>query len=680
MCIMKEVSVYRVYKIMDLEVLKVTPAKQKQFAVRGIYTVEDLLQYLPKKYKDYSKITGLLPGDQVSCFQATLKAVEIRESKVKSVLARCIENTSGRYVFIRWFNATWMYRKICAMVDHTVTVIGKAEFNEQYQSYSVIQPEVFEISDIDVLGIYPVYKSVPGMSYEYLTGKMQDALDTGLLESEDLPEDIIGRTDVVGMPTALRYIHMPKTMEEVAIGQKRILFNDLIYFAIHNELNARSISAGSPFNVKSRALEWKIQNGLPFKLTEDQQKAVNELIDYAMKGKRINCLLQADVGAGKTICAALVAASIIDSGYQAALMAPTQVLAKQHYETMQGLLGPYGIEIVFLFSGMKKKERTEALAKIADGTAQMIVGTHSCIANDVNYHKLALTIVDEEHKFGVAQRSKIIEKAAMGVHNITMSATPIPRSLAQVVYGDEIQLQTIRSMPEGRKPVITGIGRDKGKTFRFLLKEVKAGHQAYVVCPVIDPSEKLPNLKSVEEVRDEYESVLGPYGVRIATLTGRDSKEQTEATIQAYKNGDYDVLIATTVIEVGVNVPNATMMIITNAERFGLSGLHQLRGRVGRSDLQSYCVLQSDAEDDKAMARLNAMVSTTDGFQIAEADLKLRGAGDFLGTQQSGDNKYVSLMLAYPEQYEKAKEYARELINRGADSCDMMRLIENERE
>lgn len=680
MCIVKEVSVYRVYKIMDLEVLKVTPAKQKQFAVRGIYTVEDLLQYLPKKYKDYSKITGLLPGDQVSCFQATLKAVEIRESKVKSVLARCIENTSGRYVFIRWFNATWMYRKICAMVDHTVTVIGKAEFTKQYQSYSVIQPEVFELSGIDVLGIYPVYKSVPGMSYEYLTGKMQDAMNTGLLESENLPEDIIGRADVVGMPTALRYIHMPKTMEEVAIGQKRILFNDLIYFAIHNELNARSISAGSPFNVKSRALEWKIQNGLPFKLTEDQQKAVNELIDYAMKGKRINCLLQADVGAGKTICAALVASSIIDSGYQAVLMAPTQVLAKQHYETMQDLLGPYGIEIVFLFSGMKKKERTEALAKIADGTAQMIVGTHSCIANDVNYHKLALTIVDEEHKFGVAQRSKIIEKAAMGVHNITMSATPIPRSLAQVVYGDEIQLQTIRSMPEGRKPVITGIGRDKGKTFRFLLKEVKAGHQAYVVCPVIDPSEKLPNLKSVEEVRDEYEAVLGPYGVRIATLTGRDTKEQTEATIQAYKNGDYDVLIATTVIEVGVNVPNATMMIITNAERFGLSGLHQLRGRVGRSDLQSYCVLQSGAEDDKAMARLNAMVSTTDGFQIAEADLKLRGAGDFLGTQQSGDNKYVSLMLAYPEQYEKAKEYARELINRGADSCDMMRLIENERE
>lgn len=665
---------------MDLSVLKVTPAKQKQFAARGIYTVEDLLQYLPKKYKDYSKITGLLPGDQVSCFQATLKAVEIRESKVKSVLARCIENTSGRYVFIRWFNATWMYRKICAMVDHTVTVIGKAEFNEQYQSYSVIQPEVFEISDIDVLGIYPVYKSVPGMSYEYLTGKMQDALDTGLLESENLPEDIIGRANVVGMPTALRYIHMPKTMEEVAIGQKRILFNDLIYFAIHNELNARSISAGSPFNVKSRAMEWKIQKGLPFKLTEDQQKAVNELIGYAMQGRRINCLLQADVGAGKTICAALVAASIIDSGYQAVLMAPTQVLAKQHYETMQGLLGPYGIEIVFLFSGMKKKERTEVLAKIADGKAQMIVGTHACIANDVNYHKLALTIVDEEHKFGVAQRSKIIEKAAMGVHNITMSATPIPRSLAQVVYGDEIQLQTIRSMPEGRKPVITGIGRDKGKTFRFLLKEVKAGHQAYVVCPVIDPSEKLPNLKSVEEVRDEYESVLGPYGVRIATLTGRDSKEQTEATIQAYKNGDYDVLIATTVIEVGVNVPNATMMIIANAERFGLSGLHQLRGRVGRSNLQSYCVLQSDAEDEKAMARLNAMVSTTDGFQIAEADLKLRGAGDFLGTQQSGDNKYVSLMLAYPEQYEKAKEYARELINRGADSCDMMRLIENERE
>ena len=652
---------------------------EKQFAVRGIYTVEDLLQYLPKKYKDYSKITGLLPGDQVSCFQATLKAVEIRESKVKSVLARCIENTSGRYVFIRWFNATWVYRKICAMVDHTVTVIGKAEFNEQYQSYSVIQPEVFELSDIDVLGIYPVYKSVPGMSYEYLTGKMQDAMNTGLLESENLPEDIIGRADVVGMPTALRYIHMPKTMEEVAIGQKRILFNDLIYFAIHNELNARSISAGSPFNVKSRAMEWKIQNGLPFKLTEDQQKAVNELIDYAMKGKRINCLLQADVGAGKTICAALVAASIIDSGYQAVIMAPTQVLAKQHYDSISASLAPYGVNTVYLDSTLKKKERDGILKLIADGSAQLIIGTHSCVGKDVVYKDLALTIVDEEHRFGVKQRAAIIEKAAKGVHSITMSATPIPRSLAQVVYGDEIQLHTIKTMPSGRKPVKTRVFKKQLGNMKFILKEVQAGHQAYVVCPMIETNEKAPELKSVEVVSKEYKDFLEPYGVRIATLTGKTSTEETEETINKFKNGEIDVLIATTVIEVGVNVPNATVMVITNAERFGLSSLHQLRGRVGRSDLQSYCILQSEDETEKGLARLQVMCDTTDGFKIAEADLQQRGAGDLLGTQQSGDNKYVSLMIANPERYQDALTAAKELIRRGKDCCPMMEQIMEER-
>ena len=296
------------------------------------------------------------------------------------------------------------------------------------------------------------------------------------------------------------------------------------------------------------------------------------------------------------------------------------------------------------------------------------------------YKDLALTVVDEEHRFGVNQRAAIIEKAARGVHSITMSATPIPRSLAQVVYGDNVQLYTIRTRPEGRLPVKTRIFKNELGNMKFVLKEVRAGHQAYVVCPMIEQSEKSPELKSVDAVSQMYRETLEPYGVRIAELTGKTPKEEADGIIDRFKSGEIDVLIATTVIEVGVNVPNATVMIITNAERFGLSSLHQLRGRVGRSSLQSYCVLQSEDESEKGLSRLKVMCDTNDGFQIAEADLKQRGAGDLLGTQQSGDNKYVSLIIANPEIYREATGYARELINRGWDCCPLMTRIREERQ
>ena len=260
-----------------------------------------------------------------------------------------------------------------------------------------------------------------------------------------------------------------------------------------------------------------------------------------------------------------------------------------------------------------------------------------------------------------------------------MSATPIPRTLAQVIYGTAVQLYTIVTMPEGRKPVITGIATDENKVFRFILKETKRGHQTYVVCPMIDPSDDVEGVLSVEEVSSIYLKALGPYGVRIATLTGRNSKAETEEIISDFKDGKIDVLIATTVIEVGVNVPNATTMVVTNAERFGLSSLHQLRGRVGRSNLQSYCVLQSTDQSEKGRMRLDAMVRTTNGFEIAEEDLKIRGAGDFLGTRQSGENKYMALMLAYPEKYKYAQEIAKRILDDGKP-CRMLARVKSEQE
>ena len=666
---------------MELEAIGVKPQKKKQFESRGIASVEDLLQYLPRTYKDYRAVTGVLPHDQISVLVGTVLSCERRPGNGKQfVTATCRIEPQNLDLTVRWFNMHWIFQKIkdLASRHEKVIIAGKLDFDSRY-GYGLNQPEIFEPYREQILRIYPVYRSINGMASSYLEEVMHKALSIGLASSEILPRDILASAGEVSMPVALRSIHMPNTMEEIEQGRSRILFNDLLYFAIHNELNRNEVSAGSQYNIKTRSLLGKIVTSLPFFLTADQSKAVEEMLINAEDGRRINALIQGDVGCGKTIICILMAAAFADNGYQAVIMAPTQVLAKQHYEAISSMLDPYGIRTAYLDSSFKKKDRDCVLKDIADGTAQIIIGTQSCIGKDVVYKDLALAVVDEEHRFGVKQRTAIIEKASRGVHSITMSATPIPRSLAQVIYGDNIQLHTIRSMPNGRKPVKTRVFRNQTGNMKFVLKEVQAGHQAYVVCPMIEKNEKIPNVKSVEQISKEYEDFLGPLGVKVGSLTGRNSKEEAEEIIIRFKEGEIDVLIATSVIEVGVNVPNATVMIITNAERFGLSSLHQLRGRVGRNSLQSYCVLQSEDESPKGLARLQVMCKTTDGFQIAEADLSQRGAGDLLGTQQSGDNKYVALMIANPEKYRYTVQIAKELIQRGRDCCPMMERIYAER-
>lgn len=663
---------------MELAALGIKPNKKKQFESRGISSVEELLSFLPRKYKDFSQITGILPSDQVSCLRARVTNVSSKNAgKVPYVSADCVEFPSGKPIHVIWFRSMWIYSRIRSLINKSIVVVGKVDYSDKF-GYSIVQPEVFDYET--ALGIYPVYRSIPGMSTEYLQEKMQAALNVGLTGSEIIPEDIVDREGELPMPVALRYIHTPQTIRQSEEGMNRILLNDLLYFALHNELNKAEISKGSQYNIKSISLMNAVKSALPYQLTVDQEKAVDEMVRTARDGRRLQSLVLGDVGSGKTVTAALVAAAFIGSGYQVVMMAPTQVLAKQHLASFREMMEPHGVQIAYLDSTLKAKERREVLKSIVSGEAQLVIGTHACIAGDVVYSNLALTVVDEEHKFGVKQRAAIVEKAAAGVHSITMSATPIPRSLAQVIYGDNVQLHTIKTMPLGRKPVITGIAKDPAKVFRFLASEAKKGHQAYVVCPMIDANDENPDVGSVETVSEEYRKVLEPLGVSVETLTGKDSKARTEDVIERFKSRDIDILIATTVIEVGVNVPNATTMVVTNAERFGLSQLHQLRGRVGRGDLQSYCVLRSDTQDDKALERLNALCQTTDGFKIAEADLKLRGAGDFLGTQQSGNNKYVMLMLGNPERYKTAVRLAKELIDRGMSCCKLTQKVEEERQ
>lgn len=665
---------------MKLESIGVTPAKEAQFAKRGIYSVEDLLQYLPRGYKDFSRETGLQPDEDCSCF--LFRLLNVKKSvgpRVSYVRATGFELRTHANVSITWFNQNYLADRFLPYINCDFYVAGKVAYNPTYNNYTVNSPDFFEPVRQGVNRIYPVYGKVPGMSNEYLTGKINVAFSISAATAEKIPYEIVSRCGYLSEREALYHLHNPINQEQIAEGQRRIVFDNLLYFAIHNEWALNTAAAESAFCITPGEIVQKIKDGLPYHLTEDQEKTVSGILDSAASGKRVNALVQGDVGCGKTIVALLIMAAAAASGYQSVLMAPTQVLARQHFEEVSAMMAAYGLKTVYLGAEMKAKERNKVKKMIRDGEANIIIGTHSVISESVEYHNLGLTVADEEHKFGVAQRTALVKKAAAGVHSITMSATPIPRTLAQVVYGSGIQLYTIRSMPAGRKPVMTGIATTKEKLYRFIVNEAKKGHQTYIVCPLIDTSDALDGVRSVEEVYKECCDILGPQGIQTAMLTGKNSKAETEDIIDRFRKNEYSVLVSTTVVEVGVNIPTATTMVVSNAERFGLASLHQLRGRVGRSALQAYCVLVEGKQTEKGRLRLDTMCRTTDGFQIAEADLSIRGAGDFLGTRQSGENKYITLVMGYPEVYDTARGIARELLA-AADPCALVEQVRQEKE
>ena len=664
---------------MQLSSLGVNAQKEKQFSRKGIYTAEDLVRYLPRKYKDFTKETGILSEDEVSCVTVHVDRLLTNYGRIETLKAFCTLTTTGETLVVTWFNQNFLKAKLQDVTGRNAYVAGKIRYNEQYHNYEISSPEMFEPNISLGKRVFPVYSKIPGMSNDYLTEKLQLATGYADLTQETLPYELVAELGLLSIKETLYKLHFPKSMEQVRQGQERLMFDDLLYFALHQEWATRNSAVGSPFSIRTLQLYNAILGSLPYELTQDQSAALESMIGDIRQGKRINALVQGDVGCGKTIVAFLMMAAMAGSGYQVVLMAPTQVLARQHCEDLNALLAAHGHEAVYLGSELKAQEKKSALKRIASGEARFIVGTHSVLGKDVVYKNLALTVADEEHKFGVVQRRALVEKAAEGVHSITMSATPIPRSLAQVVYGNAVQLHTIRTMPAGRQPVLTGIAVSRERIYKFLVSQIRQGRQAYVVCPMIDQNEDMGDVKSVEEVSKEYEKALSPFGIRIAMLTGRDSKARMEQVISDFKSGQIDILISTTVIEVGVNVPNATVMVVSSAERFGLSSLHQLRGRVGRSSLKSYCVLESECKTEKGRERLDAMCRTTDGFEIAEADLKLRGAGDFLGTKQSGDNKYMALMLAYPEKYKQTQKIACDLLDQGSQ-CPLVCQVISESE
>lgn len=645
---------------MELSEVGVTERKIKQFETRGITDVDSLLRYAPCDYMDFSNPIEYPSQDKVGEFVSFVGRIEsFKHRGYDNNVLQCTIVHGIAKIQVFWFHQAWMENKIISCQNAPVLVGGKLAYNSEYRSYSISVPIIFEPDTPKARRIIPKYKKIKGMSGDYLLSTIHEALRK-YRAKDYLTEDIRREFRLCDTNAMFWYTHFPSSQNDISASKRRLIFDDMFYFA-SMLLQEEQENVHSPFIADEIKITEKAIDNLPYTLTDDQKHAVEQIAETARSGSRINALLQGDVGCGKTIVAFLSMMLFAENGYQAALMAPTQVLASQHYEDLQELLKDTPYSCVYLRSGMRAKEKRETLAKIASGEAQFVIGTHSLLSDTVQFKNLALVVTDEEHKFGVLQREALVKNAEAGVHSITMSATPIPRSIAQTLYGDSKQVYTIKQMPNGRKPVATNISNSDEETIQKIIEQVKLGRQVYVVCPLIQETDnkRLEGVESVDEAYAMMEQALSPQGIRVGRLTGKDTAEQMTQTLELFQNNQIHVLVSTTVIEVGVNVPNASLVVIRNAERFGLAQLHQIRGRVGRGKYQSYCILCSEKSYND---RLHIMCQTNDGFRIAEADLRLRGTGDLIGTKQSGYNGYIELTLMYPRFYEKVKKKVKELI------------------
>lgn len=632
---------------------------------RKMETVEDVCQLFPSKYYDFSFINPLNTSRLDKNYAFVCKLVSYELKKQSSIyIVRCTlqDIYTQNELCVSWFGTTEMYNvlKKDYRPGDTCFIGGKLKASNKKNLFFMSNPIIFKKYDGESdCHIYTAYEKIRGISESNFERIINDCLEHATIPDK-IPRELLHKYNLIPKDEAIREMHKPSSVEQIKRAKYRLNMDDLLYFALQLEEKNRNLPAGSVYGIHSLATTTKIIENLPFQLTKDQKSAYEELVNKIRSGKRLNALIQGDVGCGKTILAFLLMFVMADNGFQSVLLAPTQVLASQHYNELKEMAAPYDIDVVYIANGLKKKEREAILKSIEDGSALMIVGTHSVLSKEVKFHDLGLSITDEEHRFGVLQREEITTKAKAGMHTVTMSATPIPRSLSDVLLSTT-EVFNIQSMPNGRKPIQTAICASQNTIFQFIKKEIEKGHQAYVVCPLIEDKQgAMEGILSVEQTYAEYTDAFGKGAV--AVLNGKMKEDETENVIQSFKNGEIKILVSTTVVEVGVNVPNATVIVINNAERFGLASLHQLRGRVGRGNSPGYCILNSVHKDNK---RLIALCKYKNGFQIAEADYALRGSGNILGTEQSGSNYYVELSMRYPDLFSELQKYAKKYMDTG---------------
>lgn len=632
---------------------------------RKMETVEDVCQLFPSKYYDFSFINPLNTGrlDKNYAFVCKLVSYELKKQSSLYIVRCTLQDIyTQNELCVSWFGTTEMYNvlKKDYRPGDTCFIGGKLKASNKKNLFFMSNPIIFKKYDGESdCHIYTAYEKIRGISESNFERIINECLEHATIPDK-VPRELLHKYNLMSKDEAIREMHKPSSVEGVKKAKYRLNIDDLLYFALQLEEKKRNLPAGSVYGIHSLAITTKIIKNLPFQLTKDQKSAYEELVNRIRSGKRLNALIQGDVGCGKTILAFLLMFVMADNGFQSVLLAPTQVLASQHYNELKEMAAQYNIDVVYIANGLKKKEREAILKSIEDGSALMIVGTHSVLSKEVKFHDLGLSITDEEHRFGVLQREEITTKAKAGMHTVTMSATPIPRSLSDVLLSTT-EVFNIQSMPNGRKPIQTAICASQNTIFQFIKKEIEKGYQAYVVCPLIEDKQGvMEGILSVEQTYTEYANIFGKNAV--AVLNGKMNEDETEKVIRSFKNGEIKILVSTTVVEVGVNVSNATVIVINNAERFGLASLHQLRGRVGRGNSQGYCILNSVHKNNK---RLLALCKYKNGFQIAESDYALRGSGNILGTEQSGSNYYVELSMKYPDLFSELQKYAKKYMDTG---------------
>ncbi|MCJ1965075.1 ATP-dependent DNA helicase RecG [Candidatus Nanosynbacter sp. TM7-057] len=653
-----------------LEQIKgVGPKTAQALAAAGLTTVSDALNFLPRAYDDYStavNIADLQPGKvtvKARCESVSTRIVRRGLRITTAVLA----DKSGKVKAV-WFNQP--YRETQLKSD--AEFIFSGQFGMQYNRYQINNPSVELAKEVakttieNASGIQPIYKSIKNIRPKTVQDLMKNIRPIMDFLPETLPENIIQRQKLVSRSEAVKFLHAPKTHEEISRGRERLAFEELFEMILAAQFNkqeqTRLTGWKIPFN---KSVVKSFVSQLPFPLTNAQRRAAWQILQDLESDHPMNRLLQGDVGSGKTVVAGLVAAEVAKAGFQTAIMAPTEILAQQHAKTLDELLSPFGVSVALLTGHVKGAARSQLLDNLASGNIDVVVGTHALIQEKVAYHKLGFAVIDEQHRFGVKQRQALLEKSDFMPHLLSMTATPIPRSLALTLYG-ELDISILDELPSGRQPIQTKIWSPASapKLYESIENELAKGRQAYVICPLIDDNPD-NDKKSVEAEYNKLSKTIFSHR-RVGLLHGKLPAEEKAEVMQKFADGELDMLVSTTVVEVGVNVPNATVMLIENADNFGLSQLHQLRGRVGRGKHQSFCHLMMSGHD-KPSQRLREIEKSQDGFYLAEVDLKLRGPGEIYGKMQHGDLNLKIASLADTALIARAQVEAERFVKEGQD-------------
>ena len=656
---------------MSKEILNtvVNPTQRNIFIKKGVESDIDFLYMFPTKYYDFREVYDVITeelNEKYICLRGIVESISRNDIYKITTLELKVERSDYPVRITFFASSSYQYDKLCSFKYIYTYVCGQLKL-KTYRKYDGTVMKYYEIANpiafsntkkacSKIMATYPKHK---GMTEAYKEKILYTAL-TSVPVSETLPKSLRDKYELVDKNAAIYELHHPHSMNNVQMALNRILCDDLLYFFCKMYEEERNSQKNTVFKLEHSTVMDKVLKLLPYDLTSDQFKVLAELKYKATSGERLNALVQGDVGCGKSIIAFILMLLFAENHYQSVLLAPTLVLAEQHFTQLNELAKNFGFKVGFLSSSLKAAEKKKLLKEIKEGTIDMIVGTHSVISNEVEFSNLALCVIDEEHRLGVKQRELLAQKSTTGVHTISFSATPIPRSLAKTIYGST-DIYEVKTMPAGRKAIKTKVISEEFLALNMAEKVIKDGSQVYVVCPAIDSNSEESCIRTVKNTAKIYEQRLN---IPVGVITGKESKSSVLETLEKFKDGSLKVLIATTIVEVGVNVPNATLITINDAYMFGLATLHQLRGRVGRGNKQGYCLLLSEKETE----RLKVLENTNDGFEIAKQDLAFRKMGNLIGSEQSGNHRFYKELLANPELTQKSKLLAQEIVNSNMQS------------